>query len=101
MSETRWAPGPWQAYPTIETGREPPYTPVGANTLLGKVYSEGFGDYDESRANANLIAAAPDLYEALAQCLALAELKYSNTDDIASHVFGECRVALSKARGEQ
>lgn len=57
-------PGPWKAYP-IEMNHGLPYTPVAANTLLAKVYSEAFGDYEQSEANARLVAAAPDLLEAL------------------------------------
>ena len=57
-------PGPWKAH-RIEKGPGLPYTPVAAKTLLAKVYSEAFGDFEQSEANARLIAAAPDLLEAL------------------------------------
>lgn len=58
-------PGPWQAYRIEKKGPGLPYTPVAAKTLLAKVYSEAFGDYEQSEANARLIAAAPDLLNAL------------------------------------
>ncbi len=57
-------PGPWKAHP-IETNYGLPYTPVAASTLIAKVYSTAFGDHAQSEANARLIAAAPDLLEAL------------------------------------
>lgn len=62
--KTKYTPGPWQAHP-MEMNYGLPYTPVAANTLLAKVYSEAFGDHAQSEANARLIAAAPDLLEAL------------------------------------
>lgn len=64
MSAPSFTPGPWKAH-TIKTDYGLPYTPVSAKTLLARVYSEAFGDHEESEANARLIAAAPDLLEAL------------------------------------
>ena len=61
---TKHTRGPWKAHP-IEMNYGLPYAPVSAKTLLAKVYSEAFGDYAQSEANARLIAAAPDLLEAL------------------------------------
>lgn len=57
-------PGPWTAHP-IETRFGPPYTPVSAKTLIARVYSEDFEDYAQSEANARLIAAAPQMLDAL------------------------------------
>ena len=97
MSETKWTPGPWR----INECRYGFSIHSNDTVIVNTEDEEGrFGPiHDES--SAHLIAAAPDLYAALEQCLALAELKYGNTDDIASHVFGECRAALAKARGEK
>lgn len=86
--QTKWTPGPW----TCEGGR---YLPIvathhGKPIQIGR--AEGCGDRlsnDEVEANGALIAAAPDLYAALA--------KY------VEH-FGDplkvARPALAKARGE-
>lgn len=51
---------------------------------------------EELLANARLIAAAPDLLEALALCLEYIE----DNDDGASGVMEEARAAIKKARGE-
>lgn len=62
---TKHTPGPWEVLQKIVIGGEIPYTPVYATTLIAKVYSTKFKDYEQSFANARLIAAAPDLLEAL------------------------------------
>jgi len=51
-------PGPWVNY-----GRQPsaaglPYSAVAAKTLLVRVYSEAYGDFEQETANAEFIAAA-------------------------------------------
>jgi hypothetical protein len=59
-------PGPW-----VNRGRidKPgfPHSAVAAKTLLARVYSEAFGDSEQETANANLIAAAPDLLALLVE----------------------------------
>lgn len=122
MSKTEFTPGPW--WPSqnsvgtwevntlrdhhVGTGRKP--VAYGAN-ICG-----GIGDITEQRtrgneqANANLIAAAPDLYEALQSVLAITAdsdgvsgyhlngdiAKWGEFDEIATAI-----AALAKARGEQ
>lgn len=86
-------PGPWKAYP-IEMNHGLPYTPVAANTLLAKVYSEAFGDYEQSEANARLVAAAPDLLEALK----LADAMLSGANMNANVVEQKVRAAIAKAK---
>jgi hypothetical protein len=56
-----------------------------------------YGDIKTDFANANLIAAAPDLYEALDGMLRLA-VAANASDRIICH---EARAALAKARGEK
>lgn len=56
---------------------------------------EGYGR-DEGRANATLLAAAPDLYEALAGCIE--HLEWSTPQGGQAHV--DAQAALAKAQGK-
>lgn len=58
-------PGPWTNH-----GRQPnvpglPHAAVAAKTLIARVYSEAYGDEEQEKANADLIAASPDMLAAL------------------------------------
>lgn len=59
-------PGPWT------THKMPGHTAVAANTLIARVFSTAFGDLENERDNATLMAAALDLLDAakakLADC---------------------------------
>lgn len=64
MSDTaKHTPGPWKAG-TINTNGLP-FAPITATTLIAKVYSTAYLDHPQAEANARLMAAAPDLLEAL------------------------------------
>lgn len=52
-------------------------------------------------ADAVLIAAAPELLEALRNSLSLLEIHCGNSDDIANVVMDKARAAIAKATGEQ
>lgn len=60
MSEIKHTPGPWTNHGRI-TQPGLPHSAVAAETLIARVYSKHFGDTEQEIANANLIAAAPDL----------------------------------------
>jgi hypothetical protein len=94
MTETKWTPGPWTAYD------------FGADWWVANSTDDSgpmlrVGSWHEQReANAHLIAAAPDLYEAL--CWAI-----QSWDEHNKHGFNmqgdwvqDARAALSKARGD-
>ncbi len=66
QTKPKYTPGPWDK---IKHGEHE--SKVGATTLIAVVYSTAFKDQENQRANANLIAAAPDLLETLKACLAL------------------------------
>lgn len=90
MSE--WTPGPWEAVNERDV-----------DTADGKCIAIMGVGVDEFEANAHLIAAAPDLYEALEKILRecgdemsdgyLANFVHSDKASVA-------RAALAKARGE-
>ena len=83
-----WTPGPWL---TQETEK----TPNGLDELIRTENNTWIGwAYDKQ--NANLIAAAPDLYAALDWlCRALVHDHNKNID-----YWAEALAALAKARGE-
>jgi len=98
--ETEFTPGPWFALPTIPEQGWEGYA-IHANTNIGYVttIAEVSGPQRKTKeANAVLIAAAPDLYEALDQAVtSMQDSGYQN-----SHIaVRAARDALAKARGEQ
>lgn len=102
MSERKWTPGPWEV--SGDNGRILSHwdgigyweianaAPTGFEGDSGKTYSAG-GDRE---ANARLISAAPDLFEAL-------EALFNAIDssvDLTPEVMMSARAALSKAKGD-
>lgn len=94
MRETRFTPGPWH----VEFG------PIGGWTISDD--ANGFGlctrapwpnRAEESAANANLIAAAPDLYEALYLVWDKVLTECHSKD---SYVRQQVEQSLAKARGD-
>ena len=103
MSETQWTPGPWAVkWETNVFGGERLVAGTGGHT-------SNISDVEpENRANANLIAAAPELYDALAELKRLltgADVRILGeniaTDIVASIVFDKADRALARARGEE
>lgn len=106
MSETKWTPGPWArgkvgGLKSPRTERRIPHSSAWV--------TNAWCDRDataESMANDHLIAAAPQLYEALDRMLKvfvedLAECGYDE-DDIADHDNVKAALsALAAARGEK
>lgn len=108
MSETKFTPGPWFANGhevlAPDDGDEDPWSVALASPCRG--YPN-----DQSRANARLIAAAPEMYEALDFLSAHARERVSDApewrdDDTVQIVvtigdLRRARAALAKARGDQ
>ena len=94
-NETKWTPGAWhvERYKEPYTSSLDTYIVVSSAGLI--VAKCGTGDF-EMPDNANLIAAAPELYEALK--LADAEFSGANIDILALE--RKIHAALAKARGE-
>jgi hypothetical protein len=120
VSAPQFTPGPWQS--------KHAYTKEGACTIIANVdgdqHADGtttysydfictcedeFGEYNErATANARLIAAAPELYEALNKCRAIIKFHVkpekcvSDGDGVISarDAFESAVMALAKARGE-
>ncbi len=89
-------PGPWRRVgSTVQAGA----TDEGTHVMVSDSYF-GHGDREETEANARLIAAAPDLLEALraqrcSQCMP------SEPDDIVCDGCRMRRAALAKAEGSK
>jgi hypothetical protein len=74
MSETKHTPGPWTV--NDQVAREDCLYIEAARVGVATVYSDNTPTVDESRANARLIAAAPDMLAALKRehgCATLAD----------------------------
>ena len=91
--------GPWEAIDKVLKGN---HILIRADDYaVAKVYNEEVGMEAINEANARLIAAAPDLLEALEWALAelLGKTKYSDPQQ-AINCFELADAALAKARGD-
>ena len=100
-------PGPWRARGAVVFGPDidgDPYLVAGSNAFAGAHYSP---KRDEAEANARLIAAAPEMYEALKRSLAMMKLvaeDYSmggNYSPKHIEILFSIRSAIAKAEGKQ
>lgn len=99
MSDTKFTPGPW-AVSKQKARRVTANGIVICNAVLrnrgGPKHKTYMKDEHEAEANASLLAAAPDLYEALH--LVLDTYGFDSSTD--SSIWQTVTAALSKARGE-
>jgi len=93
MSKQAHTPGPWEVhwgeyYPEVRKRFRPDHHSIVCGTVHGYMYSEN--REAEQRANARLIAAAPDLLEALNNLIAAmdrdGDLKYETLREDARHI---------------
>lgn len=94
MTHTKHTPAPWSVEGRI-TGKGFDRSAIVAKTLIAEVYSEAFKDIENEKANAHLIAAAPDMYEALKALSDYYELPVSQS------CLDAINNALAKAEGKQ
>ncbi len=103
MSETRWTPGPWQ----VDAEYKDDVRDVTGVNLVAQAYVVPVhrGGGHVRRANACLIAAAPELYEALAEFMDI----WNSSDSRSASKQAQARraamwtkanAAIAKARGE-
>ncbi len=83
---SKHTPGPWEVSPQVR-----------AAVLIGVAKVSLPDGSEENRANARLIASAPDLLEALE---AIVESVDAETAAIFEHLVWAARAAISKATGE-
>lgn len=95
MNETKFTPGPW-LFSSYKSGNS-------VIVIDGKEFDVATVNYPNRDANAHLIAAAPELYEA---CEILFKITTGMMKQIPHSGFepgsplGKCEAALAKARGE-
>ena len=101
MSESKFTPGPWYI------GTPPPNNEQTIGTkdgLMVAVATTGVNIVGATLANAHLIAAAPDLYKALAHLEPYLDAIVCYASTIEEHppngFILETKAALAKARGE-
>lgn len=98
---SKHTPGPWQFY----TEPQPNGCPIvgdGRGLMVAMLaHSIHYQDQkSEALANARLIAAAPDLLEALAVMTDLCAIKYGNLDAEVWSEIKKARAAIAKATGQ-
>lgn len=95
MAETKFTPGPWTVARIHSNGNW-------LSMIVGdcKPIAEVNCDCLEA-SDAHLIAAAPDLYEALEEIVENAVVYYEGSMDIYSEAIENARNAMAKARGEE
>lgn len=103
--ETKWADGPWR----LEGSWKPDAVSLGGWLSMGPSGPPLFelnpitGTPAEISANAQLIAAAPELYEALERLVSHWEARAENDPDtfgLNEDGLPQARLAMRKARGE-
>lgn len=94
MNETKFTPGPW-LFSSYKSGNS-------VIVIDGKEFDVATVNYPNRDANAHLIAAAPELYEALEGLLAdITEYQeINNLGGQNNHWQVKAKAALAKARGE-
>ena len=108
MSETKWTPGPWVYDPDFEPEDEPVIWTAGDIADAVAYLSTSAPNSDEEIvANAHLIAAAPELYEALErakQCVATHDHAFEESvtefEALLKCWLKDANAALAKSRGE-
>lgn len=91
---SKHTPGPWDYWQGAGIGDESHAEIIAAD---GEIVIAGFNNMiEQGEANARLIAAAPDLLEALVDSLCALEVCGRDFD----HVMGKARAAIAKAKGE-
>ena len=110
MNNKNWTPGPWRVSSESPRIIKKDYRSIGSDagfliaSTMGHDNSGFYASEQEADANAHLITAAPDLYEALAESLADYDNWVSDEDNYPNEHFvawsDKARAALAKARGE-
>ena len=91
--ETKWTQGPWEF--NYHDG-----SLVAGSNVIGYVEVKDWHRLGMGEANANLIAAAPELYEALAYLLQHNKELVAQGVGIDAYLMSSAYAALAKARGE-
>lgn len=97
MTQSKHTPAPWSVGERI-TGKGFERSTVYGETLIAEVYSQAFKDIENEKANAHLIAAAPELLKALQDVLPHVANNYSSIS--RQRILKPLKEAIAKAKGE-
>ena len=102
-SEARFTPGPWKAkWSRYRDGTFIVQAGMPSNRVLASFDGDGDGPDDQSIADARLIAAAPEMFEALRHCQKVLAAMVSPDATVTGagimSAFAQCVEAESKAR---
>lgn len=96
MTKKPFTSGPWQTNP------ETPYLAAQVRDDVGRILADVYGESRETRkANARLMAAAPDGYALAEHIEAMANEAYLVGHPEWEAIVSEAKAFLGKARGEQ
>ncbi len=101
--EPKWTPGPWTAkWSKYEEGNFIVQAGMPSNRVMAEFNGDGDGPDGQSLADAHLIAAAPDMAEALKAAIAISDRNVGDggRTEECQQVYDQCAAALAKARGE-
>lgn len=104
MSEPKFTPGPWYAHKPKESNGW--YDITTTNSLSGSIAMCFSGLDRKVRANAALIAAAPEMYGELESVCLMCQRREIDVEYTSQRLHGECKKCnignvLKKARGEE
>lgn len=99
MSEPKWTKGPWYVRTEDDDWGCDTFVETMDDVLFDVRPAKG---HSWQMANARLIAAAPDMAEALKAAIAISDRNVGDggRTDECQHVYDQCAAALAKARGE-
>lgn len=98
MSDTKFTPGPWELSLEVPNWGEGEDDPEFYSVYIGGEAVDV--PTDNAKADANLIAAAPDLYAALEAMFAIGTTSECHEGPCGHKACGLAKAALAKARGE-
>ena len=104
MSAPKWTPGQWRATTRQGSWDWVVYTKDDPNIEICQMFHDGTDENEIGEANAHLVAAAPELYEALDRAREKLQTFASEHPDPGPDtwaVLDEIRAVLAKARGAQ
>lgn len=96
MSQAKHTPGPWVVDGDVIRGDQQRNGSISVASMLDVSYPYGRRAGESKHANARLIAAAPELLDALVE----AASGYSEFSEGDCEILRKCRAAIAKATGE-
>jgi hypothetical protein len=100
MSDKQFTAGPWRVDPNYNCDVQSADGALEIASTHPDVLDGGPSDTGKAKANARLIAKAPDLLRIASDLLALVHLKYGNLDEGVNEIIRDASAVISTARGD-